>query len=222
MRFQCPACSEILQVPDAATGILGSCNKCGAQVMSPAGRGQPALLVSRTPAATPAPAPSVPAYTPPAADPADQPVDTTLGEASLVARAVALIADSLVVGTVFAFTGPFWAALLSPVTSATDGILLLSWLFQDLPAVLIATLYGAAMEASPANATLGKMMTGCVVVDYAGEGLGFGKALWRNIVKYASLALTGGLAALLIFVSRTERTLHDSAANTYVIEKHAQ
>ncbi|HOC31699.1 MAG TPA: RDD family protein, partial [Armatimonadota bacterium] len=114
-----------------------------------------------------------------------------------------------------------WAALFSPVTSATDGILLLSWLFHDLPAVLIANLYGAAMEASPANATLGKMMTGCVVVDYAGEGLGFGKALWRNLVKYASLALTGGLAALLIFVSRTERTLHDSAANTYVIEKHA-
>lgn len=218
MRFQCPACSETLQVPDAATGILGLCNKCGAQLMSPAGRGQPALLVSRTPAP---PSPAVPAYTPPAVDPADQPVDTTLGEASLVARAVALIADSLVVGTVYAFTEPFWAVLLSPVTSATDGVLFLSWIFRDLSPVLIASLYGAAMEASPANATLGKMMTGCVVVDYAGEGLGFGKALWRNLVKYASLALTCGLAALYIFVSRTERTLHDSAANTYVIEKHA-
>lgn len=87
----------------------------------------------------------------------------------------------------------------------------LSWLIVSL-----GWLYGAAFEASPSGATIGKRWLGLRVVDGRGQPVGFFRAVGRNFGKYLSgaLAFIGFLMAL--FGDR-HLALHDRISNTCVV-----
>jgi hypothetical protein len=72
IRFKCPLCSTILNVPDAAVGKAGKCNGCGGKIVVPASsEAAPAPLPSASPPSRPtntaanSTAPSRPASSPP-------------------------------------------------------------------------------------------------------------------------------------------------------------
>jgi uncharacterized RDD family membrane protein YckC len=90
----------------------------------------------------------------------------------------------------------------------------------QLGAIAVNILYGAIMESSSRQATLGKMAMGLVVTDQMGQPLSFGKALGRNVVKYLSL-MCCGLIALTIFSDVYRRGVWDQATSTRVIPKWA-
>jgi uncharacterized RDD family membrane protein YckC len=80
------------------------------------------------------------------------------------------------------------------------------------------TVYGALMESSGWQATLGKRAMGIVVVDEHGAPLTFGKALGRNLGKWVLLSMCGLLALSPLFESR-RRGVWDQIAKTMVVPR---
>jgi uncharacterized RDD family membrane protein YckC len=125
--------------------------------------------------------------------------------AGIMRRWTAVFIDSLLVGVV---VGVFLSMLL-----ATTGIDLFPGA-QGL-AFLAGALYGAAMESSSSQATLGKLVMRIRVTDTQGQRVTFGKALGRNLSKWVS-ALTFGIGYLLAAFSKKSQTLHDMMSGCLV------
>lgn len=91
-------------------------------------------------------------------------------------------------------------------------------LMGNLLGMVIAWLYSAVMESSPAQATLGKMAMGIKVTDLDGRPISFGRATGRHFGKIIS-----GLLLLIgyIMAAFTERkqALHDIMAGCLVVRK---
>lgn len=91
-------------------------------------------------------------------------------------------------------------------------------LMGNLLGMVIAWLYSAVMESSPAQATLGKMAMGIKVTDLDGGPISFGRATGRHFGKIIS-----GLLLLIgyIMAAFTERkqALHDIMAGCLVVRK---
>ena len=72
--------------------------------------------------------------------------------------------------------------------------------------------------------TLGKLLTGLVIIDRAGRPPGFGKALLRTLLRLIEINpfLLGGIpAALAVLASQHRQRLGDMAASTFVVRnKH--
>ena len=106
------------------------------------------------------------------------------------------------------------------VLLAADGILgnelyqktLIIW-------VGIALLYIPVLEATTGR-TLGKLVSGTIVVDHGGAVPSIGKVLVRTLLRLFEVnpLLAGGIpAGLVANFSKTHRRLGDMAADTYVI-----
>ncbi|GAB4146713.1 MAG: hypothetical protein Tsb009_19530 [Planctomycetaceae bacterium] len=78
--------------------------------------------------------------------------------------------------------------------------------------------YKSLMEASPSQASLGKMALGLIVVDESGNRISFGRALGRNFSQVLSYFIC---CAGFIIAGFTERkqALHDLIAGCLVIRK---
>ncbi|HPT29043.1 MAG TPA: RDD family protein [Bryobacteraceae bacterium] len=106
------------------------------------------------------------------------------------------------------------------------------------PAVLLAresvplaaaavVLWWAAFEASPWQASPGKRLLGLRTMEASGLRVGFGRALWRSVVKALPLlglaawpwaaAALAAISLLSILAGRRRRAVHDLAASTAVI-----
>jgi uncharacterized RDD family membrane protein YckC len=80
------------------------------------------------------------------------------------------------------------------------------------------TAYGALMESSGWQATLGKRAMGIVVVDEHGAPLTLGKAVGRNLSKWVLLSMCGLLAFSPLIESR-RRGVWDQIAKTLVVPR---
>lgn len=147
------------------------------------------------------------------------PVDMELAIPDSGKRFVAYLIDGFVVGAASAAV-IFVMVLAVSGGSMDQGEIELIGNVAQLAAIAVNILYGAVMESSGRQATLGKMAMGLVVTDDRGQPLSFGKALARNVVKYLSL-MCCGLIALTIFSDVYKRGVWDQAASTRVIPKWA-
>lgn len=83
---------------------------------------------------------------------------------------------------------------------------------------ILAWLYGALMESSTKQATLGKMAIGVVVTDLHGNRLSFGRATGRHFAKYLS-SLILCIGYIMVGTNPQKQGLHDQIAKTYVLKK---
>lgn len=91
-----------------------------------------------------------------------------------------------------------------------------AWLTGVL-AFVLSFAYFAAFEASPAQATPGKVLLGLKVTDLAGRRMGLGRSLWRQLMKCAEIASSGITYIIAAFTGRRQ-ALHDMFAGTLVVE----
>lgn len=85
-----------------------------------------------------------------------------------------------------------------------------------LVAIGVGWLYGAGLEASRSQATLGKRLVGIRVTDARGERLSFLRATGRHAAKYLS-ALPCFLGFIIGLFSSRGLTLHDRLSDTRVV-----
>ena len=78
--------------------------------------------------------------------------------------------------------------------------------------------YFALMESSSRQATLGKMVLGIVVTDYAGGRISLGRAIGRNLSKIVSSIILC-IGYLMIAFTEKKQGLHDMMASTLVVTK---
>jgi uncharacterized RDD family membrane protein YckC len=90
----------------------------------------------------------------------------------------------------------------------------LAWLV----AVGFGWLYGAGLECSPSQATVGKRWMGIKVTDAQGERISFLRATGRYAAKYLS-ALPCFLGFIMALFSSRNLTLHDRLSETRVVRR---
>ncbi len=81
---------------------------------------------------------------------------------------------------------------------------------------MIGLVYGAGMESSSKQATLGKMALGIVVTDMNGGRITFMRATGRYLAKIIS-ALILLIGYLMVAFTRRKQGLHDLMAGTLVV-----
>jgi len=143
-------------------------------------------------------------------------------EGLLARRYIARFADSLVLLVLAAVVE---LAIASALRLSADAIGLLM-----LPVLLVLWIgYGAALESSPWQATVGKKLLGLRVFDLGGGRISFGRALGRSAVKDGPFLLfsllPGGqllslawLAAHIVVMHRSQvnQAIHDRTMSTLV------
>ena len=82
----------------------------------------------------------------------------------------------------------------------------------------IAVLYGALMESSKYQATIGKMALGITVTDMNGQKLDLVKAVIRNLSKIVSTFIMC-IGYLMVAFTEKKQGLHDLIAGTLVVKK---
>ncbi len=87
-----------------------------------------------------------------------------------------------------------------------------------LLSTVIAVLYGALMESSKYQATVGKLALGLKVTDMDGKNLDLAKALVRNLCKILS-GMIMGLGYIIAAFTEKKQGLHDIIASTLVVKK---
>jgi uncharacterized RDD family membrane protein YckC len=165
---------------------------------------------------------------PPVAPPV-QPPEAQLDTAPFFRRAIAFAVDCAVL-----FVPIFFLFGLGALTVELQGLIERTdpesmrqeWLLLDrdfkrllfLVALGLAWLYAASMEASPWQATIGKLWVGIKVTDAQGERVGFLRATGRHLAKFLS-ALPCFLGFAVALFSSRGLTLHDRLADTRVTRK---
>lgn len=86
---------------------------------------------------------------------------------------------------------------------------------------LLGLLYWSLLEASPTQATLGKMAVGIQVTDLAGRRVSVVRSLVRNLAKLLS-ALLLGFGFLMVAFTPRKQGLHDLIAGALVVRKGTQ
>jgi uncharacterized RDD family membrane protein YckC len=82
----------------------------------------------------------------------------------------------------------------------------------------LAVLYGAVMESSSWQGTVGKRVMGLIVVNEQGQRLNLGQAFGRSAAKQISLTMCG-LIALGILRDEARRGVWDRVAGTRVVQR---
>ena len=85
--------------------------------------------------------------------------------------------------------------------------------------ILPGMLYGILMESSPLQGTLGKVMTGTVIMDKQGNRISFMRAVGRNFGKLLSACMPFYFPYWMVFASKNKQSLHDMMSGTLVFKK---
>jgi uncharacterized RDD family membrane protein YckC len=90
---------------------------------------------------------------------------------------------------------------------------------HDMVAIVVSSLllYGALMEASALQATLGKLAIGLRVTDQRGKRCSLWLAIRRNLFKVASV-FTFGVGFAMAGLTKRKQALHDLIARCYVLQ----
>jgi uncharacterized RDD family membrane protein YckC len=184
------------------------CNKCGAQNAAAAQYCSRCGTPSNPASSYSAPATSYQAVAP----------VVGVGYGGFWIRVVAAIIDAVILRVVVApvgmvFGGLRLAGMMSGIPHA--GLRLLGGGVSFILLLFGSWLYGAFMESSSYQATLGKMIFGMKVTDLNGNRISFERATGRHFAKWLSAII---LCIGYIMVGLTERKqgLHDLLAGTLV------
>jgi len=127
-------------------------------------------------------------------------------------RFAAFIIDSIIISIVTYIVYLMIPVMLSRERPESE--VFLGWILW----MIVNWLYGAVMESSSGQATLGKMALGIIVTDYEGKRISFGRATGRLFAKIIS-----GLILLIGYImagfTGKKQALHDMIAKTLVVVK---
>lgn len=137
------------------------------------------------------------------------------------------VAASLIDGVLLAVVGYMVTALFAyvalalmqrpnqqPNFPAAVTVGLISYLLK----IMMYWLYGALMESSAQQGTIGKMAVGICVTDVRGTRLTFARATGRHFAKYLSL-MTFGVGYVMAGFTQHKQALHDMIAGCLVIRR---
>ena len=79
--------------------------------------------------------------------------------------------------------------------------------------------YGIVMEASRHQGTLGKILTGTVIVNQDGSALSTGQVMGRNAGKFVSFWVPFYIPYLMVLFTENSQSLHDYMARSFVYKK---
>lgn len=210
------------------------CHKCGAQVDDQAAFCDKcgAALQNTLPRVTAPPPPAAPGYGAPApggyAPPgyAAPAYPAAVQYAGFWRRFAASIIDGLIFGalaTVIQF-GLIAAGVLDLDAASADlesaeyaTYMAVTWGLSGVM-FLAQIAYFSLMESSSRQATLGKMVLGIVVTDYAGGRISLGRAIGRKLAKIVSSIILC-IGYLMIAFTEKKQGLHDMIASTLVVTK---
>jgi uncharacterized RDD family membrane protein YckC len=133
--------------------------------------------------------------------------------AGVPSRTAALMIDYLVL--LLAYLGTSYVVGQAAARSQMDPPAVEA--LRAVASLIVAALYFAAMEGSPAQATLGKMAVGLQVADVNGRPIGFARALARFFGKLLSAFVLGVGFVMAVFNDR-HRALHDVLTGTVVLK----
>lgn len=156
--------------------------------------------------------------------------------ASFQRRTVAFIIDTLIVGSILAllvlvvfpyfgfnvfetrtFPGTYYTGTF---VSAASLIFITLWIFTSY-FIFFSCLYFATLEASPKQATIGKMVVGIKVVNYTSERITFMRATGRYFSKILSQVILF-IGYIMAGFTPKRQALHDIIASTVVIKNKTQ
>ncbi len=80
--------------------------------------------------------------------------------------------------------------------------------------------YGLFMESSRFQGTIGKILTGTVIVNKQGGRISFGQALGRNFGKWLTYFIPFFIGYFMVLFTDKGQSLHDLMAGTLVYKKH--
>ncbi len=159
------------------------------------------------------------------------PSTTSASYAGFGARLVAYIIDAIVVGCVYWVLALILAAIGMGAAAAAggpEGIAVgdeaaIGAIFAGMGLMILLItvaywLYGAIMESSGSQGTLGKMAMGIKVTDLNGGRISFGRALLRQFGKYISGSIMM-IGYLMVAFTEKKQGLHDMIASTFVVKK---
>lgn len=134
-------------------------------------------------------------------------------------RFIAAIVDGILVQMVvfpISFVIGIFIGIAGAASHSTGvGLQLTSAVLGGMVGILGAWLYGAFMESSSRQATLGKMIFSMKVTDLQGRRLSFGLATARHFAKYLS-ALILFIGYIMAGFTERKQALHDMIAGTLV------
>jgi uncharacterized RDD family membrane protein YckC len=93
------------------------------------------------------------------------------------------------------------------------------WLVLAVCGFLVAWLYGALMESSTWQATLGKKALGLMVTDMNGSRVSFARATGRHFGKIVSGNLTLYIGFIMAGFTEKKQALHDMMAGCLVVRR---
>lgn len=134
---------------------------------------------------------------------AENPTRTETNLASYWKRGMAFILDMIVV---MVGTAVIFAATKEDPDALTGIIVTVMWI------------YYAALESSPAQGTLGKMLLKIKVTDMDGKRIGVGKAISHGFARLFS-GIFFGLGYIMVLFTQHRQCLHDMAAKCLVLNK---
>jgi len=84
--------------------------------------------------------------------------------------------------------------------------------------IIIGWIYFSAMESSPTQGTIGKMVLGIKVTDLEGNRISFGRATGRHFGKIISTIILG-IGYIMVAFTEKKQGLHDKMAECLVVDK---
>lgn len=85
--------------------------------------------------------------------------------------------------------------------------------------ILIWISYGFVMEASKFQGTVGKILTGTVVVNEDGSALSIGQVIGRNFGKILSTVVPFCIPYFMVLFTESNQSLHDKMCRSFVYKK---
>ncbi|MEG4227147.1 RDD family protein [Microcoleus sp. N9_B2] len=136
--------------------------------------------------------------------------------ASFWSRCLASLLDDIIVYILAYMAGAVAGSIFGAIGVATTarGFSALGFMVG----VVVAWLYGALLESSPKQATLGKQALGIVVTDLNGDRISFGRATGRHFAQMLS-ALLLLIGYLMAAFTEKKQALHDIIAGTLVVNR---
>lgn len=207
MTITCPHCQHhrvvsSKAVPPETVRIL--CPKCGGRFPWPPPRKQPPTAKAVSPAVSRAPLPTLPATKP-------------LTTAGFGLRLVSQLIDGLVYSMLMLVLGVGLAIIISNFGGNDPHALTMMIILAVFVVIAVNWLY-AVFFIGYCGQTPGKMVTRIKVVRTNGDEVGFGAAIFREVVgKFISCMLLFCGYLMVLFDDR-HQGLHDKIADTYVIK----
>jgi len=231
MRVVCPGCGERFPWrPAPAAGrprfvqpapVSKTCPVCGLEQASAlACRGCGVIFARLADRRRQEPAPAAPLQPPAAPSPPSRPArpaPQATAKAGFGLRLIAVLIDGLVYTLALLLVALGLGGIIGQFGAANPQLLSMMILLALFVLLVLGSLY-RVFFIGYCGQTPGKMVTRIKVVRTNGDEIGFGAAIFREVIGKLISALLFGCGYLMVLFDDQKQGLHDKIADTYVVK----